>query len=161
MAKFLMCCVLATTVLFVNDDDDKKKDEKVNLKDVKCVVMGKAAAKASKVVETKQGKLYMCCGNCVKSYNKNPEKYTAAANAQMVQTGQYVQKSCPFSGGKLNDKAVAKIGKMEIKMCCGNCVKKVDSAKTDADKVALVFSKKAFEKGFAKKEEKKEKKEKK
>ncbi len=155
MAKFAICCLLATSFLFVTDDEEKK-DDKVKLKDVKCVVMGKAKAKASKVVKTKQGNLYMCCGNCVKAYKKNPEKFTAAANKQMVQTGQYVQKGCPFSGGKLNDEAVVKIGKMEVKMCCGGCAKKVNSAESDKDKIAMVFNKKAFEKGFAKaKKEKK------
>lgn len=149
MAKFAICCLLATSFLFVTDDE-KKSDDKVNLKDVKCVVMGKAKAKASKVVETKQGKLYMCCGNCVKAYNKNPDKFASQANMQLVQTKQFVQKGCPFSGGKVNDDVVVKIGKMEVKMCCGNCAKKVNSAESDKDKIAMVFNKKAFAKGFEK-----------
>ena len=154
MAKFLVCCLLASTVLFTTNEGTND-DDKVNLKGVKCVVMAKAGAKASKVVETKQGKLYMCCGRCVKAYNKNPDKFAAAANMQMVQTKQFVQKGCPFSGGKVNDNAVVKIGKMEVKMCCNSCVKKVNSAKSDAEKVAMVFSKESFKKGFTKAEAKK------
>ena len=135
-----------------NQDDDK-----VNLKDVKCVVMSKRAAKDSQVVKTKKGAmLFMCCGNCVKAYEKNPEKFTVAANHQLVQTKQYVQKACPFSGGELNDDAKVKVGGVELKMCCGNCAKKVNSAESEEAKAKLVFSKKAFEKGFAmKKAEKK------
>ena len=155
MIKGALCVFLAIGMLAFNDDE--KKDDKVNLKGVKCVVMGKNAAKDSKYVETKDGtKLYMCCGNCVKAYNKNPEKYATKANHQRVATGQFVQTSCPFSGGKMNEEAKVKVGGVELKMCCGNCVKKINGAESEDAKAEMVFNAKTFKKGFAKKKTEKE-----
>ena len=158
MIKFVVGAVIAAGLVAFNQESKTDDDKKVDLKGIKCVVNSKGAAKAEKVVELKDGsKLYMCCGNCVKAYNKDPEKFATKANHQRVATGQFVQKACPFSGGKLNDSATVKVGAIELKMCCGNCAKKVNSQETEAAKAELVFSAKAFKKGFEKKaaEEKK------
>ena len=159
MIKIALCAFMAMGVLVM--DDDKKKDDEVNLKGIKCVVMGKRDAKAGKSVTLKDGtKLYMCCGNCVKAFEKKPEKYTVKANHQRVATGQYVQKACPFSGGKLNDAATCKVGGVELKMCCNGCAGKVNKTESEEAKAELVFNTKAFKKGFEKKAEKKDEKKK-
>lgn len=41
-----------------------------------CPISGKAI-KADKSVDYKGKKVYFCCGNCPKAFEKNPEKYTA------------------------------------------------------------------------------------
>jgi len=148
--KLFMCALMAVGLLFVNNINaqDVEKKEEVNLKGIKCVVMGSRNASAKQAIEHNGAMVYVCCGKFKAAFTKNPEKFTAKANHQLVATGQYVQTSCPFSGGKLNDEAKVKVGGVELKMCCGSCVKKVNGAKDDAEKAELVFNKDAFKKGF-------------
>ena len=117
------------------------------LEGVKCIVAAKNPAKAEKSVDYKGGKIFFCCDNCPKAYAKDPEKYAAAANAQLVQTGQAKQVACPMTGKALNPDAKTKVGAVEVGFCCEGCLGKVTAAKEE-DKPALVFSDKAFEKGF-------------
>ena len=74
------------------------------------------------------------------------KKFATKANMQLVQTKQAKQVACPLSGKDVGD-AVAKVAGLEIGLCCNNCKGKVDKADGD-DKLALVFSEKAFKKGF-------------
>ena len=60
----------------------------VNLEGVKCVVAPKAAS-ASKAVDYKGGKVYMCCGGCVGKFKSNTAKYAEKANHQLVATKQF------------------------------------------------------------------------
>jgi YHS domain-containing protein len=132
---------------------EKKKEEsdkpEIDLSGVKCMLMPAKNVSAKQAVDYNGGKVYFCCKRCVAKFSKDPEKYAALANHQMVATGQYVQTSCPFSGGKLNDSESTEVGGVTVKFCCGNCKGKVEAAESVSDKAELVFSKKAFEKGFA------------
>jgi YHS domain-containing protein len=114
---------------------------------VKCVVNPKAAAKADKSADYKGGKIYFCCANCPKAYAANPEKFAAAANAQLIATGQAKQIACPLSGKAVGE-AKAKVGTIEVGFCCEGCQGKVDAAKDETAKAAIVFSDDAFKKGF-------------
>lgn len=119
----------------------------VKLEGVKCVVAPRAA-KADNSVDYKEGKVFFCCANCPKKFTASPEKFTEKANMQLVATGQYEQKKCPLSGGKLNPETTVKVGDAEVTFCCNNCKGKVEAA-DDKEKLTLVFSEKAFEKaGF-------------
>ena len=121
----------------------------VKLEGVKCIVAPKAAS-ASKSADCKDGKVYFCCGNCAGKFAESPEKFATKANMQLVATGQYEQKACPFSGGELNAETKIKVGDAEVSFCCNNCKGKVEAAEP-AEQVKMVFDAKPFEKaGFAK-----------
>ena len=122
----------------------------VNLEGVKCVVAPKAA-NASKAVDYKGGKVYMCCGGCVGKFNANTAKFAEKANHQLVATKQFAQKACPFSGGDLNESTAVELAGTKVAFCCNNCKGKFTSASDDAAKMKLVFNDKAFTKAFAKK----------
>ena len=125
----------------------------VDLKDVKCVVAPKGAS-ADKSAEYKDGKVYFCCGGCAGKFAKDPKKFAMKANHQLVHTKQYTQKTCPFSGGPINEETALKIAGAKVAFCCDGCKGKVASAKDDAAKMKLVFNEKAFKKSFKKAEAK-------
>ncbi|WP_235935186.1 eL24 family ribosomal protein [Candidatus Laterigemmans baculatus] len=118
----------------------------ISLEGVKCVVAPKAA-NAEKSASYKEGQVFFCCDGCKGKFTKDTEKFATKANQQLVATKQYEQKACPLSGGKVNPEKTVKVGNVEVGFCCGNCQGKVAAAEGDAQ-VALVFSEKAFEKGF-------------
>ena len=69
------------------------------------------------------------------------------ANWQLLQTKQFKQVACPISGKPVKDDVTSKVGDAEIGVCCKGCQGKIDKAEKDA-KMDLVFSDKAFAKGF-------------
>ena len=62
--------------------DDAKSDS-----DMKCPVSGKPASK-DHAVDYDGGKVYFCCDDCPKAFQKDPSKYAAKAHLQMALTGQ-------------------------------------------------------------------------
>lgn len=113
------------------------------LDNVKCILNPKAAAKADKSVDYKGGKVYFCCDNCPKKFDAT--KNAAAANHQLVATGQAKQAKCPLSGGDLNPATKITIGGADVCFCCDKCKAKAEGAK-GAEQVDLVFGNAAFEK---------------
>ena len=138
---FLAICVVAGATVIAGDAD---------LKNVQCVVANKAAT-AGKSADYKDAKVYFCCGGCAGKFAANTKKYAERANHQLVATNQYTQKGCPFSGGKVKAGNLVSIAGTEVGFCCDGCKNKVASAKDDAARMKLVFSEKAFGKGFEKK----------
>jgi YHS domain-containing protein len=130
--------------------------EEVKLEGVKCLMNPKAAAKADKSVDYKGAKVYFCCDNCPKAFAKDTAKHAAKANMQLVMTKQATQEKCPISGMATKADKTAKVNDVEVAFCCENCQGKVAKASAE-EAVELVFSDKAFEKGFkvVKAEEKK------
>ena len=126
----------------------------VDLKGVKCVVANKDA-NPEKSAKYKDGEVYFCCGGCQGKFEKDTKKFAVKANHQLVATKQYVQKTCPLSGGKLNPDTAVKLAGTKVAFCCNNCKGKVEGAKDDDAKLALVYNDKAFAKAFKKKEKKK------
>lgn len=127
---------------------EKKKDE-VDLSNVKCMMMPKKNVTAKQAVDYQGGKVYFCCKKCAGKFAADPEKYAAQANQQLVATGQYVQTSCPFSGGDMEDSESTEVAGVTVKFCCDKCKGKVEGATSDSEKTEMVFNKKAFGKGFA------------
>lgn len=123
--------------------------DEVKLEGIKCIVAPRPVD-ASKSAKHKDGMVYFCCGNCLGKFTSAPEKFTTAANTQLVATKQYEQKACPLSGGPLAEGTEITVAGAKVSFCCNNCKGKVES--TDAkDQAELVFGEKAFEKaGFAK-----------
>lgn len=112
----------------------------------KCPVSG-AAIKKDKVSEFNGGEVYFCCGNCKAKFDGNSKPFAAKANHQLVVTKQAVQKSCPFTGGVLNDSTTLDVAGAKVNFCCANCQSKADLASGD-DQINLIFSNDAFKKGF-------------
>ena len=121
----------------------------VKLEGVKCVVATKDAD-ATKSADYKDGKVYFCCGGCAGKFKGNEKKFATKANHQLVATKQYKQIKCPISGRDLNPETVVKIAGAEVAFCCNGCKSKVENAADDKEKMKIVFSEKAFAKGFAK-----------
>lgn len=141
---FLAICIVAGATVIAGD---------VDLKNVQCVVANKAA-NLSKSADYKDGKVYFCCGGCASKFASNSKKFAERANYQLVATKQYTQKGCPFSGGEVKAGKTISIAGTEVGFCCDGCKSKVASAKDDAARMKLVFSDKAFAKGFEKKAKK-------
>ncbi len=126
------------------------KKATVDVTTIKCFFMKKKDLIAEKFVEFNDGKVYFCCDGCVKRFNKDPAKYAAMANHQMVQTGQYVQTGCPISGGKIDDTKTVEVNGVKVGFCCGNCQAKAEAA-SEEDRAELLSGAEAFAKGFTKK----------
>jgi YHS domain-containing protein len=117
----------------------------VKLDGVKCPVSGKPAVAAASA-GYEGGKVYFCCNDCKASFEKDPAKYAAKANHQLVATGQAKQASCPISGEPIkNDKSV-KVSGATVYFCCDNCKDKVAKATGD-EQVNLAFGDAAWKKG--------------
>jgi len=117
-----------------------------------CPVSGKPAGE-DHVVERKNGgfteKIYFCCDNCPKAFKADPKKFRPAVNRQLLETGQLVEVACPISGQPLSKEAKAETGTTEVAFCCEKCLAKFKEA-SDEEKLKLVFSPKAMQKGFTK-----------
>ncbi len=111
-----------------------------------CPVAGKPA-NASQTVDYRGGTVSLCCGGCKAKFTKNPAKFAAKANLQLVSTGQAKQVNCPFAGKPVNPAQSVKVSGVEVKFCCGGCKGKAAKAKGDAQ-IKLIFNDKAFDKGF-------------
>ena len=117
------------------------------LEGVKCIMNGKAPAKAEKSAEYKGGKVFFCCDNCPKGFAADPAKHATKANLQLALTGQTKQEKCPFSGQPVDASKSTKVSGVDVAFCCDGCKGKVEKSKPE-DAVELVFADKAFDKGF-------------
>ena len=132
----------------------------IDLKEIKCVMNPKAAAKADKSVDYKGGKVFFCCSNCPKGFAKKidaKDKVVAAkGNAQLVATGQAKQFKCVFTGGPAKAGTEVTVAGVAIKFCCNNCQDKAKKLKGDDQLVALIgdgaYKKGGFKIAKAKKE---------
>jgi len=130
---------------------EEKKDP---LEGIKCPVSDKSV-KADATVDYKGGKAFFCCANCVKAFKKDTAKFATKANHQLVATGQVKQVKCPLSGTPCKPAHKETVQGVDVYFCCGRCQGKVAKAEGDAQ-AELVFSDKAFKKGFELKKAEKE-----
>jgi YHS domain-containing protein len=115
---------------------------------LKCPVSGHAASKQH-VAEHNGGKVYFCCDKCAKAFAVKTTEFAARANLQMVQSGQFKEVKCPLEGYTLNPITTMEVGGVKILFCCKGCKNEVALA-TKEEQINLVFSDKAFKKGFEK-----------
>lgn len=120
------------------------------LSDVKCVVSGQDVD-ADATVAYRDGKVYMCCDNCVASFKKDSSKFATLANHQLILTKQFEQKACPITGKPVAKEITSKVGNVEVGFATEDAKKSVTSAADEAAKIALVFANEPFEKAFSKK----------
>lgn len=109
-----------------------------------CPVSG-GPAKEANTRDFHGRKVYFCCQNCPKAYDKEPAKFTAKVHAQLMQTGQMTQVGCPYSGKAVNPEATLEVAGSKVGFCCNGCKGKTEKA-SDEDKLAMVFGEIA--KGF-------------
>jgi predicted RNA-binding Zn-ribbon protein involved in translation (DUF1610 family) len=140
--------VLALTAARAAEEEGKKKVE------IACPVTGKPINKEHSVAY-KEAKVYFCCPNCPKAFEKDTAKFATKANHQLVLTEQAVQKKCPITGQPTKEEQMVEVAAAKVHFCCPNCKGKVAKAE-GKEQLELVFADKAFAKGFeVKKEEKK------
>lgn len=120
--------------------------DEVKLDGIKCPV-SKAPVKAGTEVDYKGGKVYFCCNNCPKAFEKDTAKFATKANMQLVATGQAKQVKCPIAGRALNPDMVVKVDGTDVTLCCAGCKGKLSKASAD-EKVKMVFEDAAFDKSF-------------
>lgn len=123
------------------------KPEKDPLDGLKCFIMKKKDVKGKKVMDYKEGKLYLCCSSCVKRVEKYPEKYEAMANHQLVYTKQYKQTVCPVTGKKVNQESPKlKIDGVEVMFVDLANLQKIKELELEKQ-IEMVFGKKGFKMG--------------
>ena len=136
----LVAVVVCAGVFSLNAAEEKKAVKPL------CPLSGKDIDK-TKSVDYKGAKVYFCCGNCPGAFEKDPTKFAAKANQQLVVTEQAKQVKCPLSGGKLNEEKSVEVAGTKVTFCCEKCQGAVAAAKGD-EQLNMVFSDKAFDKGF-------------
>jgi len=150
MKHLLLGIALILSVSSAADEPKKTKDTKLV-----CIVSGDEIDKNNlndqDYPKYKEGKVYFCCGGCKMDFDEDPKKFSSKANFQLVATKQYEQTACPVNSGSIHsEKAKKKLKKvtvngMEVDLCCPGCLKKYTKSK---DKFSLLFSDKAYKKGF-------------
>ena len=109
----------------------------------------KRLVKEEFAADHRTGKVYFCCGGCLKAFQADPAKFSAQANMQLVSTKQYTQSACPLTDGDIDASKTVSVQGQEVAFCCGGCQAKVQSA-NEEDRVAMIFGDEAFEKSFSK-----------
>lgn len=123
----------------------------VDLSRVKCVVDPGRKAVEKFAVDYRSGKVFFCCRGCQKSFQADPGKFSDSANFQLVASQQYVQKSCPLTGGDVDAATSIEIAGQSVAMCCPQCKGDLAAA-TDSEKLEKLFNDEVFEKSFARME---------
>jgi len=123
-------------------------DSKVDLTGIKCPVSGAPAKDIDgSSRDCHGGKVYFCCANCPKKYDADKAKFATKANKQLIDTKQAEEVKCPISGQDLNPDTAIEVSGTKVAFCCNMCKGKVEKAKGD-EQLDLVFSDKAFDKGY-------------
>ncbi len=60
---------------------------KTDMKNTKCIVMADDVGTSKVMVEYKGNVYHCCCGDCVATFNKDPEKYVKAFDADKAKFG--------------------------------------------------------------------------
>ena len=120
--------------------------EAADVSNAKCPVSGKPA-KEDAAVDFEGGKVYMCCNNCPKAFEKDTAKFATKAHHQMAVTGQAKQEKCPFSGKAIKENQKTDVDGVSVAFCCANCKAKVEKAEADK-KLEMCFGDAGFKKAF-------------
>ena len=123
---------------------------------IKCIVSGDQNANHDFKAAYADGEVYFCCPSCKQTFTDatatSKKDLVVKANHQLVLTGQYVQSSCPVSGGATNAAYRSNVGGVEVAFCCDKCQAKIDGLPNTKAKAESVFGDESFVKHFVKKE---------
>ena len=143
---FLTCVLLLAMATGANRNPENSNPRKLP-RGVKCLIDQKPVTNRKSFVQYKQGKVYFCCQDCARQFQRAPSKYKAWANHHLVLTKQYVQKACPLSGETPDeDSVVLKVAGVDVDLLCAGC-------RDDISKLALMkqihmlFDEEAFKEG--------------
>ena len=134
------------------------EDSKGNESKVICLVSGEVIEGDYKEesAKYKEGEVYFCCGGCKMDFEEDASKFSTAANFQLLATKQYSETNvCPVTGRKIKSKKEVIVEGLSLGVCCAGCVKKINKSN---NKVSMLFSDSAFDKGFSKSKPKSNKK---
>ena len=134
------------------------EDSNINESKVICVVSGEVIEGDYKEesAKYKEGEVYFCCGGCNMDFEEDASKFSTAANFQLLATKQYSETNvCPVTGRKIKSKKEVIVQGLSVGVCCAGCVKKINKSN---NKVSMLFSDSAFDKGFSKSKPKSNKK---
>jgi YHS domain-containing protein len=120
-----------------------------DLPELKCPVSGHAVSKQH-AAEHNGGKVYFCSDNCARAFAAKTNEFAAKANLQLVLSGHFKLMKCPLEGYTLNPITAMEVGGVKVLFCCKGCKNEVRLAKTEDERINLVFNDKAFKKGFQK-----------
>lgn len=138
-AALMMVGILGTSV---------SVNEAAETKNAMCPVAKGKAVNPKQAVAYEGAQVFFCCGGCKSKFSEDPAKFAIKANHQLVVTKQASQKACPLTGRDVDGSKTVTVGKVEVSLCCGGCVKKAQGMNEAAQAEAL-FGKEAFKKGFA------------
>ena len=148
---YLVLIMMFSSIAFA---EDPKGDESK----VICLVSGEVIEGDYKEesAKYKEGEVYFCCGGCKMDFEEDASKFSTAANFQLLATKQYSETNvCPVTGRKIKSKKEVIVEGLSVGVCCAGCVKKINKSN---NKVSMLFSDSAFDKGFAKSKPKSNKK---
>ena len=86
-----------------------------------CPLTGKAVT-ADKTATHNGDTVAFCCGNCLKKFKADPDKFAA----KVKNANQAFNDKCPLTGKAINASKVT-VYKKTVGFCCGNCKKKFDA----------------------------------
>ena len=122
-----------------------------DLSTISCLMMDDKKIVPESGIDYLEGKVYFCCESCQDEFRNNTAKYAQQANQQLVESGQYVQHACPFSGKEVDPEMKLEIDGIEIGFSSSNYLDIAKSAADDDVRAELVFNAESFEMGFKKK----------
>jgi YHS domain-containing protein len=145
-SRWMLLSMFVAAVVAVGGLKAAKEEVKKEFK-ATCPVSGKPAGE-DHMVQLKNGdKVYFCCDNCPKTFDKDRKSFDLKVKRQLVETGQVVQVACPLTGKPVNKDHMAEVGTTKVGFCCDKCEGKYKEA-SDDDKLKMLFAAKDFNQGF-------------
>jgi YHS domain-containing protein len=138
----------------VSQQGDASKEKAEKDVEVTCPISGRPVSENS-TADYRGGKIHFCCDNCKAKFEKEPAKFAAKANRQLVASGQAEQIGCPLTGKKINPETAMEVGGTKVSFCCNGCKGRVTKAQPK-EQEQMVFGDTAFGKGFRMKQNNKE-----
>ena len=142
-------------LVFNKDAFAKGFEKAIMLDGVTCPVGGGDASKEF-AMDYLGGTIFFCCETCADTFSEDADQYSNLANYQLVATGQFVQKNCPFSGAQMKTEHSTTVGLIEVGFCNPGCCAKVADTEEIKDQIDMVFTKEAFTKAFVSRKDVKE-----
>ena len=126
--RLLIAAIAVAAIIVSSSMNAEEKKEKSAKKDplakITCPVSGKAVV-ADKTVAYKGAKVYFCCANCPKAFEKDTKKSATKANYQLFATKQAKATKCALKGKPLNKKMTVEVAGTKVAFCCAGCKGKV------------------------------------
>ena len=86
-------------------------------------------AKDCKLVVVRNRLVRLCCGKCVRAFERDPDKFLPALDEIVIAEAKAggTQKTCPISEKELGEKSTwFVVGDRAVGVCCGGCKSKVE-----------------------------------